>query len=43
MEVLALLVEQDVVDLVGKKGKPNPDRSAYRHGSEKTKVVIGGE
>jgi len=27
----------------GKKGKHNPKRTAYRHGSEATKVVLGGE
>ena len=43
MEVLGQLVEQDVVELVGKKGKHDPKRTAYRHGSEKTKIVMGGE
>ena len=43
MEVLGQLVEQDVVDLVGQRGKHNANRIAYRHGSENTKVVMGGE
>jgi len=43
LEVFQQLLAQDVADIVGEKGKHNPDRTAYRHGSEKTKVVMGGE
>jgi transposase-like protein len=42
-EVLSQILELDVVALAGKKGKRNPDRKAYRHGYEQTKVVLGGE
>jgi transposase-like protein len=37
------ILEMDVEVLAGKKGKRNPDRKAYRHGYEQTKVVLGGE
>jgi transposase-like protein len=42
-EVMNQMLELDVEELAGKKGKHNPDRKAYRHGSEQTKVVLGGE
>ncbi len=42
-ETLYQLFEQDAEALAGKKGKHNPDRKAYRHGYEQTKVVLGGE
>ena len=42
-EVLRQMLELDVTELAGKKGKHNKNRSAYRHGSESTKVVLGGE
>ena len=41
-EALHQLLEQDTENLAGPKGKHNPDRQAYRHGSEKSKVVLGG-
>jgi transposase-like protein len=43
LEVLAQLFEEDVTELVGEKGKHNHERTAYRHGTEGTKVVMGGE
>lgn len=42
-EVMRQMFEADVEGFVGEKGKHNPDRKAYRHGSEQTKVVLGGE
>jgi len=42
-EVMRQMLELDVETLAGKKGKHNRERTAYRHGSEPTKVVLGGE
>ena len=42
-EALRQILELDVEALAGKKGKHNQNRTAYRHGSERTKVVLGGE
>ena len=41
--MLRQMLELDVTELVGEKGKHNKNRAAYRHGSENTKVVLGGE
>ena len=43
METLRQMLETDVTELVGVKGKHNSGRVAYRHGTENTKVVLGGE
>ena len=43
MEALRQMLEADVTELVGAKGKHNSQRAAYRHGTENTKVVLGGE
>jgi transposase-like protein len=43
MEVFYQLLELDVERLAGKRGQHDPERGAYRHGTEKTKVVLGGE
>jgi len=43
MEVMRQIFEDEVTEHTGEKGKHNTDRKAYRHGSEKTKVVMGGE
>ena len=42
--VLAELMEEEVVDVVGAKGKHNPDRAAVRHGHEagRSRSVAGG-
>ena len=40
--VLRELLEQEVDELVGPKGKWNPDRSAVRHGHEGGEVTLGG-
>ena len=40
--VLAELLEEEVVDVVGVKGKHDPDRVAVRHGHESGEVTLGG-
>jgi putative transposase len=40
--VLAELMEEEVVDVVGAKGKHDPDRVAVRHGHESGEVTLGG-
>jgi putative transposase len=40
--VLAELMEEEVDDVVGPKGKHNPDRTAVRHGHEDGEITLGG-
>jgi transposase-like protein len=40
--VMAELMEEEVCELVGPKGKHDPDRSAVRHGHEDGEVTLGG-
>jgi len=40
--VLVELLEQEVDEAVGPKGKWNPDRTAVRHGHENGEVTLGG-
>ncbi len=40
--VLAELLEEEVDEVVGPKGKRNPDRTAVRHGHEAGEVTLGG-
>ncbi len=40
--VLRELLEEEVYELVGPKGKWNPDRTAVRHGGENGEVTLGG-
>jgi len=40
--VLAELLEEEVVEVVGAKGKHDPDRVAVRHGHESGEVTLGG-
>jgi putative transposase len=40
--VLAELLEEEVVDVVGPKGKHDPERNAVRHGQEAGEVTLGG-
>ena len=40
--VLAELMEEEVVGVVGVKGKHDPDRAAVRHGHEAGEVTLGG-
>ena len=43
LEALQQMLEQDVTDLVGPRGKHSGDRKGYRHGTEQTQVVLGGQ
>jgi putative transposase len=40
--VLTEMLEEEVDEVVGPKGKWNPDRSAVRHGHESGEVTLGG-
>src|ERR671937_234645 len=40
--VLAELIEEEVVEVVGVKGKHDPERVAVRHGHESGEVTLGG-
>ena len=40
--VLAELLEEEVVEVVGPKGKHDPERAAVRHGHESGEVTLGG-
>jgi putative transposase len=42
LEVMGELVDAEVTDVAGAKGRHDPDRGAYRHGSEDSKVTLGG-
>ena len=42
LKVLEELLEEELVALVGPKGKHNPERAASRHGSRQGQVVLGG-
>jgi transposase-like protein len=42
LEVMAELMETEVTELVGPKGKQDPDRAATRHGTEPGSVTLGG-
>jgi hypothetical protein len=42
LQVLEALLAEDVARLVGPKGRHNPDRAAFRHGSEPGRVTLGG-
>jgi transposase-like protein len=42
LQVLQAMLEEDVVRLVGAKGRHDPERSAVRHGSEPGAVTLGG-
>lgn len=42
LEVFAELLEANVVEVAGAKGKHNPARTAVRHGSDPAKVPMGG-
>ena len=43
LEIMQQLLEAEVKEHVGVKGKHATSRTAYRHGSERTKVVLGGQ
>ena len=40
--VLAELLEEEVVDVVGARGKHDPERTAVRHGRDAGEVTLGG-
>jgi len=40
--VLSELIEEEVTDVVGPKGKHDPERTAVRHGHESGEVTLGG-
>jgi putative transposase len=40
--VMAELMEEEVIEVVGPKGRHNPDRAAVRHGHEAGEVTLGG-
>lgn len=42
LEVFDQLLEVDVTEVAGPKGRHNPDRTAVRHGTEAAKVPMGG-
>jgi len=42
IKAMSQVFEEEVTELCGPKGKHNPDRQAYRHGQDATKVVYGG-
>jgi putative transposase len=42
LEVMAELMDAEVTDLAGPKGKHNPARTAKRHGSQDATVTLGG-
>jgi hypothetical protein len=42
LEVMAELMDAEVTDLAGPKGKHNHDRTATRHGTEAGSVTLGG-
>jgi len=42
LEVALQLLEREAEQLAGKKGKHCKERTAYRHGTEQTRIVMGG-
>jgi len=42
LEVMGEFVDAEVAEVAGAKGKHDPNRVAYRHGSEDGKVTLGG-
>jgi putative transposase len=42
LDVMGELVDAEVNDVAGPKGHHDPDRAAYRHGTEDGKVTLGG-
>ncbi len=43
IKALKIMLEDEVISYAGEKGRHNPSRTAYRHGHEKTNVVLGGQ
>lgn len=42
LDVMSELIDAEVTDIAGPKGRHDAGRSAYRHGSEAGKVTLGG-
>jgi transposase-like protein len=42
LAVMGELIDAEVTDIAGPKGRHDPDRVAYRHGNEAGKVTLGG-
>jgi transposase-like protein len=42
LDVMGELVDAEVTDVAGPKGRHDADRAAYRHGTEDGKVTLGG-
>ena len=42
LQVMAALMDADVIALAGPRGQHNPDRVAVRHGTEAGSVTLGG-
>lgn len=42
LEVMGELVDAEVTEVAGPKGRHDPNRTVYRHGSEDGKVTLGG-
>ena len=42
LSVVHELMEAEVTEIVGPKGKHNPDRTARRHGHERGSMTLGG-
>src|ERR671910_1148011 len=42
LDVMGELVDAEVTDIAGPKGRHDKNRAAYRHGSEAGKVTLGG-
>jgi putative transposase len=42
LDAMAELIDAEVAEIAGPKGRHDPNRTAYRHGSEDGKVSLGG-
>jgi putative transposase len=42
LDVMGELIDAEVTEVAGPKGRHDKDRAAYRHGSEEGKVTLGG-
>ena len=42
LEVMGELIESEVTEVAGPKGRHDPQRTAYRHGTEHGRVTLGG-
>jgi putative transposase len=42
LEVMGELIDAEVTEVAGPKGRQDPGRAAYRHGSEAGRVTLGG-